>query len=109
MSREMGYATKHRLIRKLNSAFNWDIDADKITILTDRTSGAFRWSSLLLSPQIHSELVTADKIIKAKELSYHIDDDIGGSIDIADEPFQKSSFFVDFDKPSKVEFKYITI
>lgn len=106
MSRRMSDKTKYKLIEKLNNAFNWDIDADRVELVTDRTSGAFRWSSIYLNPQIHSEFITAEKLIKAKELSYYVDDDIGRTVDIMNEPFKKSSFFSSFDKPEKVEFTY---
>lgn len=110
MSREMSVSQKIKLINKLNKAFEWNIKADKIKIITDRTSGAFKWASVFLEPEIHSELITATKIINAKELSFNVENDIGRTIDIMDEPFMESSYFTYSSKrDDKIEFRYTNI
>jgi len=107
MSREMSISQKIKLINKLNKEFDWNLIASKITILTDRTSGAHRWYSINLYPQIHSELCTATEIIKATDLSYGKDDDIRGTIDVVNEPFMKSNYFPNLGKKFDIDFRYI--
>lgn len=106
MAKKISSQMKRKFINKLNKAFNWDIDMDKIEIIVDRTSGAYKWASLGLTPELHSEFSTASDIIKAKDLSF----DIGGynqdGIEIIDEPFQKGTFTTLSDKNDTVNFSY---
>ena len=105
MAREMKIKQKIELIDKLNKEFKWNLKASNILILTDKTSGAYKWYSINLYPQIHSEYCNASKIILAKNISYIKDDD--GTIDIMDEPFTKSSYFQGFGDKFNINFSYL--
>lgn len=69
MPRELSFQTKEKLVKKLNKAFGWELIASEIEIHCYSTSGAFKWVSRNLTPQICCEDRVGD-ILKSKHLSF---------------------------------------
>jgi len=69
MPRELKYSTKEKLVKKLNEAFDWDLVPCEFEVLCYSTSGAFRWVTLNLSPQICCEDRVTD-FLKSEHISF---------------------------------------
>jgi len=97
-----------KAINKLNKEFDFNLETDKVKIYTYSGSAdadAFRWFTLGVSPEIHSDCTLSD-FVKAKDVSYSYRSWDGDGVHVTNEEFKENSFMTANDRNDKPSFSY---
>jgi len=106
MAKKPSFETIQKVINKLNSELGFDLEPDTefMTYSGRADAGAYRWSSLNLSPEINSDL-TMSEFLKAKAVGYDYVSWNNEGVFVTNEKYNPQSKYMN--KPEKPEFKKI--